>query len=241
MDYLSQYKQDKIIDYFFKKKKNGVFLDIGANDGVTISNTYFLEKERSWNGICIEPIPRVFEKLKANRHCILENCCITDKDGTMTFREVRGYSEMLSGILDFFDNVHIERIDNEIAEYGGSYQDIIIKCRSINNILSENNLYNIDYCSIDTEGAEYTIVNNIDFKTYNIKSFTIENSYGDNVIRLFFREKGYRCISGITDDFFLKKEVPGFFRLMIHVKYHKYIHAISHKTHNIFHRLKKQL
>jgi hypothetical protein len=64
--YYSQIRQDRYIDFFFSKKRNGVFVDIGANDGVTLSNTYFLEKERHWTGICIEPIPSSFEKLKAN-------------------------------------------------------------------------------------------------------------------------------------------------------------------------------
>jgi hypothetical protein len=40
--------------------------------------TYFLEKERHWKTICIEPIPSVFEK---NRNFIVENCCISDVKG----------------------------------------------------------------------------------------------------------------------------------------------------------------
>ena len=45
MKYYSQYKQDKYIhDNFFEDKKDGVFLDIGASDGITLSNTYFFEK-----------------------------------------------------------------------------------------------------------------------------------------------------------------------------------------------------
>lgn len=49
---------------FFKNLKNGVFFDIGAHDGVSLSNTYFFEKELGWSGICLEPIPEVFERLK---------------------------------------------------------------------------------------------------------------------------------------------------------------------------------
>ena len=55
--YISQLGQDKFIDEFFGKKEKLTFLDVGAHDGVTISNTFFLEKNRNWNGICIEAQP----------------------------------------------------------------------------------------------------------------------------------------------------------------------------------------
>ena len=40
---------------------SGVFLEIGANDGYTQSNTYFLERLRNWDGILIEPVPWLYE------------------------------------------------------------------------------------------------------------------------------------------------------------------------------------
>ena len=36
----SQYDQDKFADIYFKRKRNGFFLDIGANDGISFSNTW---------------------------------------------------------------------------------------------------------------------------------------------------------------------------------------------------------
>ena len=52
--------QDTLIAELLGSKRDGVFIDIGANDGVTISNTYFLEKELGWSGVAIEPIPSIF-------------------------------------------------------------------------------------------------------------------------------------------------------------------------------------
>src|SRR6476660_9524112 len=47
--YFSQYGQDKFIDQvLFEGERNGVFLDVGAYDGVTINNSYFLEQSRGW-------------------------------------------------------------------------------------------------------------------------------------------------------------------------------------------------
>ena len=48
----------------FKNKRDGFFLDIGANDGITLSNSYFFEKELGWKGICFEPLKNAFQKLQ---------------------------------------------------------------------------------------------------------------------------------------------------------------------------------
>lgn len=57
MKYKSQYSQDKFLnENFFKNKKNGVFIDIGAHDGITMSNSFFYEKQLGWDGLCVEQI-----------------------------------------------------------------------------------------------------------------------------------------------------------------------------------------
>ena len=48
----------------FNEQRNGFFLDVGAHDGVAISNTYILENRYDWRGICIEANPDTFEVLK---------------------------------------------------------------------------------------------------------------------------------------------------------------------------------
>jgi FkbM family methyltransferase len=205
----SQYYQDFFIDILFAKKQKGTFLDIGAHDGVSLSNTYLFEKHRNWNGICIEPNPSVFEKLQVNRNCVVKNCCISNKEGNIIFRKVNGYPEMLSGILDFFDEKHIERINREITLHdGSSYVDIEVKSENINRILDENHIYEIDYCSIDTEGAEFEIVKSIDFEKYHINSFSIENTNHDHIVRDFLKAKGYIFIISLNDDFYVKSPPP---------------------------------
>src|SRR5687767_14863567 len=97
--FFSQFNQDRFLETeVFKGKRGGVFVDIGANDGITLSNTYFFEKYRDWTGICIEPIPAVFEKLRANRKAICVNGCIAPSNGTAEFLWVSGAAEMLSGL-----------------------------------------------------------------------------------------------------------------------------------------------
>jgi hypothetical protein len=64
MKYYSQLGQDKFVDDFLNQKENGFFVEVGAHDGSKFSNTKFFEESRNWSGICIEPGPNEFMKLK---------------------------------------------------------------------------------------------------------------------------------------------------------------------------------
>jgi len=62
VEFIGQELQDMYAYLYFKGKKDGYFVDIGAFDGITISNTYALEKI-GWKGICVEPVPEIYERL----------------------------------------------------------------------------------------------------------------------------------------------------------------------------------
>jgi FkbM family methyltransferase len=204
--YNSQIGQDKFIDEFFDKKEGLTFLDIGAHDGVSISNTYFLEKERNWNGICVEAQPLEFQKLKSNRNCVCVNVAVSDYNGETDFICVEGYANMLSGISDDYNPSHMNRIKNEVRTYGGSINNIKVPVKTLQTILDEHNLKKIDFCSIDTEGSEFNIIKSIDFDKTEITVFIIENNYQEKNVEEYLVQKGYYLYKKIEwDDVFVKK------------------------------------
>jgi FkbM family methyltransferase len=206
MKYYSQYQQDFIVDSYFNKKTNGIFVDIGAHDGITLSNTFFLEKYRNWNGICIEPIPEVFEKLKINRKCNLINGAISDSEGQFKFKRCYGYTEMLSGLEGYRDDEHEKRTIDEIRLFGGSFETVIVQGYLMSKILEQHNIFEIDYMSLDIEGGEFEILSSIDFEKYKIKIISVENNYIHERIRNLMKRKGYELmITTGSDDFFERK------------------------------------
>ena len=63
--FYSQYKQDEFLENtVFKGYKNGFFVDVGAHDGKTINNTLYFELNNNWKGINIEPIEKIYNKIK---------------------------------------------------------------------------------------------------------------------------------------------------------------------------------
>jgi FkbM family methyltransferase len=178
--YYSQWKQDFYMnEEIFKNKQNGFFVDIGAYDGIAFSNSYYFEKNLNWKGICIEPHPIVFEKLKQNRSCFLENVAISNVNKQLKFLKIDNGPEMLSGLVDNYDQRHIERIGRETILDGGTIDIIDVNCVKLDYLLDKYNVDQVDYLSIDVEGAELDILKGIDFNKYLIKYITIEDNYPD--------------------------------------------------------------
>ncbi len=201
MKFYSQHKQDEyIFRNFFPEKRNGVFIDIGASDGIDLSNSYFFEKELGWSGICIEPQKFFFDDLHKNRACVCVEGCIADFNGEGIFLQIEGYARMLSGLVNKYDSRWLGIIDNAIKTNGGSKKEIEVNCYVLNDLLNKNNISNIDLCSIDVEGGELDILKTIDFNKFNFDVFTIENNYGGSEIKDFLEKKGFRFIERIMVD-----------------------------------------
>jgi FkbM family methyltransferase len=173
-----------IKETFFSNKNKGYFVDIGAHNGIDINNTYYFENE-GWEGICFEPIPEIFEQLKQNRKSKLVNKALSDNEGTSKFFLIKGYSDMLSGLVDKYPQEHIARINREINEHNQEYDYIDVECSTFEKEITE---VNIDLLSIDTEGAEFDILKTIDFTKYNINIIIVEyNYYNQELIDLLYK------------------------------------------------------
>lgn len=187
MNYKSQWKQDEFLYKILFERcppSNPFFVDIGAHDGVSGSNSYFFEKELNWKGICIEPILERYNQLVKNRNCFCLNCCVYDKVSRIEFTENHGYTEMLSGITETYDQRHKDRISREQKSEGGDSVKVYKSAYPLNNILDLHEVKEIDYLSIDTEGSEFNILNSIDFNKFFIKTISVENNYPDEFDRI---------------------------------------------------------
>ena len=201
----SQYGQDQVALELLGKPKTGVFVDIGANDGLTFSNSLLFE-EKGWQGICIEPHPTIFSELQNNRKCHCVNACITDKDGWVDFLAIEGPSHMLSGIYSFMDAHHRERIEKEIAEKGGNKKLIKVEALTPATLLKRFSIREIDFLSVDTEGCELPILQTFNFNENSVNVISVENGSRSASIFKFLSSRGYslhKCIG--CDEVYVRK------------------------------------
>lgn len=185
---------------------NCFYVDIGANDGLTGSNTAYFDLVENWDGICIEPHPIAFESLKKNRPNSKNlNLCISDNEGIKEFCVIYEYAEMLSGMVENYSEEHLERIELEIKKYGGYKKIIELQTKSMQNIFKENSINKVDYLSIDTEGSEFEILSGIDFNEVEIKVISTENSSKKDIKNLLKKYNYWYIGQVCADEIYCKK------------------------------------
>ena len=167
----SQIGQDLAVLKFYNNKENGYFIEVGASDGINLSNTYLLETKYNWKGICCEPIPSNFEKLVKNRPnstCFQE--AVYNKSGLSLTFDIANSFDLLSGIS--------EHIDAWKAQVDANKTSIQVQTLSLVDVLERAKAPAfIDYMSLDTEGSEYEILKNFDFKKYTFGLIDVEHNY----------------------------------------------------------------
>lgn len=201
--YHSQDKQDELLDtHVFKGYRRGVFVEIGAWDGVCFSNTLFFERQRNWTGINIEPLLDQYEQLVKNRPSAINiNVAVNDVEGETEFLR----AGMLSGITSNYDSRHVRRIEKEMTDLQAHATTTTVKTRRLDSIFREHNVRRVHYLSIDAEGSEINIVRSIDFDFTYIDVIGFENNYNDTCkpILDFLATKGYTSLPFKSQDIFM--------------------------------------
>lgn len=174
-NYKAKEGQDRWVLDILKNKTNGYFVDIGAHNGYNDSNSYVLEKDFGWKGICVEPHHWAALDLQKNRNCNIEVACISDIDGEVDFVQ-RGKYQQVSGMY------HPD-VDDHVIDQVDLHSHPLVKKPSLTllSLLEKYNAPNIiDYLSIDAEGAELLILKNFDFQKYNFLTVTLEHNYTES-------------------------------------------------------------
>ena len=162
----------KLDQEVFLGKENGVFIELGAFNGITQSNTAFLEKYRNWTGVLVEPSKNQY------------NLCVKNRPNSKCFNEL---CSDVSGKDVYFD--HREHLMSKVSN-SGHYKT---KTRTLESILDESNIgEQIDFLSLDVEGYEMNILNGLNIKKYRPSYMLIEiwDLNKEEVID-FLKQNGY--------------------------------------------------
>ncbi len=177
----------EILDRLFQQKREGIFVELGGYDGLFQSNTAFLEFERGWTGVLIEPSPVQFERCKQNRpksQCFQYACV----DVSYPEQTVEG---------DFYDSpmasVNANRLTNR--------PKIIVPAKPLSEILTMANITQpIDFLSLDVEGYELNVLKGLDFTLHRPNVLLIEiYTHALDEIQAFLKEKGYKLVANVTN------------------------------------------
>lgn len=166
----AQLFQDLLVVFFLGGKRDGFFVEIGATNGIELSNTVILERSFGWRGILAEPARCWHAELKASRRAAIDTRLVWSTSGErLDFKE----AAELSTLPDLAGR------DANRAERGrldaGVYP---VETVSLNDLLAAHAAPRaIDYLSIDTEGSELTILEAFDFSRHDVGIITVEHNF----------------------------------------------------------------
>jgi FkbM family methyltransferase len=209
---LSDRGQDRwIIDEVFPQKTGGFFLELGAADGFSDSNTYVLEKRYGWRGICIEPHPELFDALvnRYKRSCTCVPLAVDCERGSVEFV----LAGQTSGLLtDESDNSPTRR-PHQIKAARARGRIKVVEALPLHELLDKHGAPPVvDYFSFDVEGLETRILRNFPFNRYTFLAITIERPTPE-LNALLFRH-GYHFVrNSLYDTFYVHETLPNFARI----------------------------
>ena len=189
----SQLFQDLFAAFIVDNSFNKTFLEFGATDGISLSNSYMLENSLGWSGILAEPSPQWHQQLNINRpnSTIIKDCIWKNSGEKLDFfvSNIGEYSTLVDFKYSDLDsmplNTALRLKDGEVVK---------VETISLNDVMDKKfNGIAPSYVSIDTEGSEYEILHSFNFEKYRPIVFTIEHNYSqlENKIDKLMISNGY--------------------------------------------------
>jgi FkbM family methyltransferase len=206
MKYYSQIGQDCFfIENIIKEARGGQFLDVGAHDGIATSNTYALEDQLDWRGVCIEANPSLAKQCAINRpmSCVIQ-AAVWSEEKQVEFELPHSGNDFLSRIGGISHN------ENYFAADFRKVETISMTAQPLSKLLGADKLH-FNYFSLDVEGAELEALKGIAWERTSFDYIALEFGHRNDFLKEiaeYLASKGYR-LSRINDfdaDFIPEKQ-----------------------------------
>lgn len=158
--------------------RGGVFIEAGANDGRSQSNTMYFERYLGWRGLLIEPIPELAIKCRTNRpNSIVEECALVSREETrdaveMTYCNLMSLVDGARGSVEA-DAAHIQK-GRQFLRKNDDVRRVTVRTDTLNALIVRHGLDHIDLLSLDVEGFEAEALAGLDFENVAPKWILVE-------------------------------------------------------------------
>jgi FkbM family methyltransferase len=177
----------QVLYEFGRVYPEAVFVQVGANDGLTNDPLHQEILERRWTGVMVEPVPYLFERLRQNfghlQRVRLENAAIADHDGTQPLHFVApaedgSLPEWAEGLGSFRKDVVVGHRDR-IPDIEARLQTIEVPCLTIETLCRKHGIAALDLLQTDTEGYDAQILGTLDLERTRPTLVMFENYHMD--------------------------------------------------------------
>jgi FkbM family methyltransferase len=182
-NYLDKY----MFETHLKHINNGVFIEAGAFDGTTQSNTKALEEQFGWTGLLFEPSPAMYGQCVKSRRSKVYNCALVSD--SYKYDYIKG---------DFDLNHPMSSLNGTRLLTSTSL--IEVPAKTLQSCLDECNIKHVDFFSLDVEGYELDVLNGIDWSKTSFSYILIEfNPANIKTLIKFMNSKEYSFIENVSN------------------------------------------
>lgn len=185
------------------------FIQVGAHDGIAGDPLRPLILKYQLEGLLIEPLPDIFERLKANYASspglTFANVAVGATHGEIDLFRIETESTRGTAVqgLSTFDRARIERHARSLGVSSSSITTVTVPCRPLAALAKEHGYDEIGLLCVDAEGMDFQIVKSAleaglrpDVIYVEVLDMPAEDLY--ELVDLVDQE-GYRIISTVSD------------------------------------------
>lgn len=187
--------------------KNGFFVECGANDGVTQSNTLLLEQELQWTGLLVEPGYVNYNKCRISRsNCIVENYALVSCDYQEKTINGNFNNDLCNGLMNSID-LYPDYFDSEMIFWADKFrrenksETTEVNCCTLQHLLDKHLINKIDFFSLDVEGYEIEVLKGLDLKKIRPVYILIETTTSDyykEIVECYMTKNDYILVDRIS-------------------------------------------
>lgn len=191
-------EEKELVWKFFDQKRDGVFVEVGANDPVAGSQTWLLE-QNGWQGVLVEPQASLCEKLRRARprSRVFQVAC--SRPGS------EGQADLILTEYDGNATLNPQR-DSHGINYVGAER---VQITTLDSVLQAAGVSHIDFLSLDVEGHEIEVMRGFNFGKFKPLLILIEDGVRDLAKHRFLKHRGYKLVKRTTlNNWYVPKEHP---------------------------------
>ncbi len=181
---------------FFDCRKEGVFVEVGANHPTLLSQTGFLETQ-GWSGVLVEPNPELYELLRVRR------------PRSQSFQVAVGRPDQV-GEVDLL--MGVSHLHSTLVPMNGDPlldTKLRVKLRTLDSVLEEAGVARIDFLSIDVEGLELEVLQGLTLEKYRPQLILLEDKHHSYNKYFYLRRHNYRRVKRTDlNDWYVPADSP---------------------------------